>query len=68
MECYIISNVPRLVGQGVKTPPSHGGIRGSSPLRAVIVISLVNKPLPGVGEWLICYAKNTLITTCNTIY
>jgi hypothetical protein len=32
------------------------------------VISLVNKPLPGVREWLICYAKNTLITTCNTIY
>jgi len=25
------------------------------------VISLVNKPLPGVREWLICYAKNTLI-------
>ena len=24
-----------LVGQAVKTPPSHGGIRGSIPLRAV---------------------------------
>ena len=24
----------RLVGQAVKTPPSHGGIRGSIPLRA----------------------------------
>lgn len=25
----------RLVGQAVKTPPSHGGNRGSIPLRAV---------------------------------
>ena len=26
----------RLVGQVVKTPPSHGGIRGSIPLRAIL--------------------------------
>ena len=26
----------RLVGQAVKTPPSHGGIRGSIPLEATI--------------------------------
>ena len=26
-----------LVGQAVKTPPSHGGIRGSIPLRAASV-------------------------------
>ena len=27
----------RLVGQAVKTPPSHGGNRGSIPLRAVSI-------------------------------
>ena len=28
-----------LVGQAVKTPPSHGGNRGSIPLRAVDCLS-----------------------------
>ena len=28
-------NQARFVGQAVKTPPSHGGNRGSIPLRAV---------------------------------
>ena len=38
MSLYCYNNTVtffRLVGQVVKTPPSHGGIRGSIPLRAV---------------------------------
>ncbi len=32
-----ISNklLPRSVGQGVKTPPFHGGITGSNPVRTI---------------------------------
>lgn len=30
----LIQDCLRLVGQGVKTPPSHGGITGSIPVRA----------------------------------
>lgn len=33
----IINFVVRLVGQEVKTPPSHGGNTGSSPVRAVLI-------------------------------
>ena len=32
-----MTKVIRLVGQAVKTPPSHGGNRGSIPLRAVSI-------------------------------
>ena len=32
--CYIMQ--AWFVGQAVKTPPSHGGIRGSIPLQATI--------------------------------
>ena len=28
--------LPRSVGQGVKTPPFHGGITGSNPVRTII--------------------------------
>ena len=36
MEGYCMINIVLwLVGQAVKTPPSHGGNRGSIPLRAV---------------------------------
>ncbi len=33
-ELQSIADKIRLVGQAVKTPPSHGGNRGSIPLRA----------------------------------
>ena len=32
----------RLLGQEVKTPPSHGGIRGSIPLGVTIMIRYIN--------------------------
>ena len=34
--CYIMQ--AWFVGQAVKTPPSHGGIRGSIPLRTAIIM------------------------------
>ncbi len=36
----------RLVGQEVKTPPSHGGIRGSIPLRAARLFFKNEQPNP----------------------
>ena len=37
-----------LVGQAVKTPPSHGGNRGSIPLRTVLFI--IKQPNPKMLE------------------
>ena len=34
--CYNSNVIKRPVGQEAKTPPSHGGIRGSIPLRVTI--------------------------------
>ena len=45
----------RFVGQGVKTPPSHGGNRGSIPLRTVKWQETAGE----VGFLLFCYAGNT---------
>ena len=38
----IVINGSWFVGQAVKTPPSHGGNRGSIPLRTVLFI--INSP------------------------
>ena len=35
IECVIINLVMRLHGQAVKTPPFHGGNRGSNPLGVI---------------------------------
>ena len=41
-ESLLLRHIIRPVGQGVKTPPFHGGNRGSNPLRVTITIKLKN--------------------------
>ena len=44
-----ISNklLPRSVGQGVKTPPFHGGITGSNPVRTIFLWRITQVWLKG---------------------
>ena len=37
IDCAILDKSTRSIGQVVKTPPSHGGIRGSTPLSTVVI-------------------------------
>ena len=36
---YLQPNQKRSVGQGVKTPPFHGGITGSIPVRSTLKVA-----------------------------
>ena len=50
------------VGQAVKTPPSHGGNRGSIPLQAVNYLRIVQpqKTPESDGSGVFCYIEMTL--------
>ncbi len=49
--CGIVINGSWFVGQEVKTPPSHGGIRGSIPLRTALFF--INSPTQRMLEALV---------------
>ena len=50
------------IGQAVKTPPSHGGNRGSIPLQAVNYLRIVQpqKTPESDGSGVFCYIEMTL--------
>ena len=59
----------RLHGQAVKTPPFHGGNRGSNPLGVIYIVNIEYADMAQLAEELICnqqvIGSSPIVGLCN---